>query len=187
MGIYRYLSPMSVDYRYLPVITSLCSLRLASKCGVHGKQCTLPHQVGVVSHEPAVLHPTSQSEAQVHSDVVVQGAVVSGGIGTEQAVPVHHLPMYVPAFVDKGTALLNLFLGDGLTISYSPMFQSRPLSESRASIIWPLTLRRMKITYRHLIGQALAISCGIPIIPFSCRTLSPASIASGSLLALRSW
>ena len=73
--------------------------------------CMLPHQVRVVSHEPAVLHPTSQSEAQVHSDVVVQGAVVSGGIGTEWAVPMHHLPLYVPAFVDKGTALFNLFGG----------------------------------------------------------------------------
>ena len=69
----------------------------------------LPHQVGVVSHEPAVLHPASQSEVQVHSNVVVQSAVVSGGIGTERAVPVRHLPLYVPAFVYKGTALFNLF------------------------------------------------------------------------------
>ena len=69
----------------------------------------LPHQIGVVSHEPAVLHPASQSEAQVHSNVVVQSAVVSGGIGTERAVPMRHLPLYVLAFVDKGTALFNLF------------------------------------------------------------------------------
>ena len=69
----------------------------------------LPHQVRVVSHEPAVLHPASQSEAQVHLNVVVQSAVVSGGIGTERAIPVHHLPLYVPAFVHKGTALFNLF------------------------------------------------------------------------------
>ena len=69
----------------------------------------LPHQVGVVSHEPAVLHPTSQSEAKVHSNVVVQSAVVSGGVGTERAVPVRYLPLYVPASVHKGTALFNLF------------------------------------------------------------------------------
>ena len=69
----------------------------------------LPHQVGVVSHEPAVLHPTSQSEAKVHLNVVVQSAVVSGGIGTERAVPVHYLPLYIPASVHKGTALFNLF------------------------------------------------------------------------------
>ena len=69
----------------------------------------LPHQVGVVSHKPAVLHPTSQSEAKVHSNVVVQSAVVSGGIGTEWAVPVRYLPLYVPASVHKGTALFNLF------------------------------------------------------------------------------
>ena len=69
----------------------------------------LPHQVGVVSHEPAVLHPTSQSEAKVHSNVVVQSAVVSGGVGTEGAVPVRYLPLYVLASVHKGTALFNLF------------------------------------------------------------------------------
>ena len=71
----------------------------------------LPHQVEVVSDEPTVLHPTSQSEAQVHPDVVVQGAVVSGGVGAEWAVPMCHLPLYVPAFVDKGTALFNIFGG----------------------------------------------------------------------------
>ena len=31
--------------------------------------------------------------------------------GTERAVPMRHLPLYVPAFVDKGTALFNLFGG----------------------------------------------------------------------------
>ena len=69
----------------------------------------LPHQVGVVSHEPAVLHPTSQSEAKVYSNVVVQSAVVSGGIGTQWAVPMCYLPLYVPASVHKGTTLFNLF------------------------------------------------------------------------------
>ena len=69
----------------------------------------LPHQVRVVSHEPAVLHPTSQSEVKVHSNVVVQRAVVSGGVGTERAVPVRYLPLYVPVSVHKGTALFNLF------------------------------------------------------------------------------
>ena len=41
-------------------------------------------------------------------------------------------------------------------------------------------------TYQHLIGPALTLSCGIPIIPFSHRTLSPASIASRSPLDFRS-
>ena len=36
----------------------------------------VPHEIGVVSHEPTVLHPTGQSEVQVHPDVVVQGAVI---------------------------------------------------------------------------------------------------------------
>ena len=69
----------------------------------------LPHQVRVVSHKPAVLHPTSQSEAKLHWNVVVQSAVVSGGVGTERAVPVRYLPLYVPASVHKGTTLFNLF------------------------------------------------------------------------------
>ena len=44
----------------------------------------------------------------MHPDVVVQGAVICGGIGAERAVPVRHLPLYDPAFVDKGTTLFNL-------------------------------------------------------------------------------
>ena len=71
----------------------------------------LPHEIRVVSHEPTVLHPAGQSEVQVHPDVVVQGAVIGGGIGAERAIPVCHLPLYDPAFVDKGTALFNLFGG----------------------------------------------------------------------------
>ena len=71
----------------------------------------LPHEIGVVSQEPAVLHPASQSEVQVHPDVVVQGVVIGGGVGAERAIPVCHLPPYDPAFVDKGTALFNLFGG----------------------------------------------------------------------------
>ena len=71
----------------------------------------LPYEFGVVSQEPAVLHPASQSEVQVHPDVVVQGVVIGGGIGAERAIPVCHLPLYDPAFVDKGTALFNLFGG----------------------------------------------------------------------------
>ena len=71
----------------------------------------LPHEFGVVSHEPAILHPASQSEVQVHLDVVVQGAVIGRGVGAEWAIPVCHLPLYDPAFVDKGTALFNLFGG----------------------------------------------------------------------------
>ena len=71
----------------------------------------LPHEIGVVSHKPTVLHPAGQSEAQVHPDVVVQGAVICGGVRAERAIPVYHLPLYDPAFVDKGTALFNLFGG----------------------------------------------------------------------------
>ena len=36
----------------------------------------LPHMVGAVGDIPAVFHPTGQSEAQVHTDVVVQSLVV---------------------------------------------------------------------------------------------------------------
>ena len=71
----------------------------------------LPHQIGVVSDEPTVLHPAGQSEAQVHPDVVVQGAAIGGGVGAERAIPMCHLPLYDPAFVHKGTALFNLFGG----------------------------------------------------------------------------
>ena len=53
----------------------------------------LPHEFRVVSHKLAVLHPTSQIEAQVHPDVVVQGTVIGRGVGAEQAIPVHHLPL----------------------------------------------------------------------------------------------
>ena len=71
----------------------------------------LPHEIGVVSHEPTVLHPAGQSEVQMHLDVVVQGAVICRGVGAEQAIPVRHLPLYDPAFVDKGTTLFNLSCG----------------------------------------------------------------------------
>ena len=71
----------------------------------------LPHKIGVVSHKPTVLHPAGQSEVQMHLDVVVQGAVICGGVGAEWAIPMCHLPLYNPAFVDKGTTLFNLFGG----------------------------------------------------------------------------
>ena len=71
----------------------------------------LPHDIGVVSHKPTILHPAGQGEAQLHPDVVVQGAVIGRGIGTEQAIPVCHFPLYDPAFVDKGTTLFNLPCG----------------------------------------------------------------------------
>ena len=68
----------------------------------------LPHDIGVVSNEPAVLHSAGQSEVQMHPDVVVQGAVIGRGVGTEWAIPVCHLPLHVPAFENKGTTLFNL-------------------------------------------------------------------------------
>ena len=71
----------------------------------------LPHDIGVVSHKPTILHPAGQSEAQVHPDVVVQGAVIGRGVGTERAIPMCHFPLYDPAFVDKGTTLFNLLCG----------------------------------------------------------------------------
>ena len=36
----------------------------------------LPHEIGVVSHEPTVLNPAGQSEVQMHPEVVVQGVVI---------------------------------------------------------------------------------------------------------------
>ena len=71
----------------------------------------LPHDVGVVSHKPTILHPAGQSEVQVHPDVVVQGAVIGRGVETERAIPVCHFPLYNPAFVDEGTTLFNLPCG----------------------------------------------------------------------------
>ena len=71
----------------------------------------LPHKIGVVSDEPTVLHSAGQSEAQMHPDVVVQGAVICRGVRAERAIPVGHLPLYDPAFVDKGTTLFNLSHG----------------------------------------------------------------------------
>ena len=47
----------------------------------------------------------------MHSDVVVQGAVICGDVGTERAVPLHYLPLYDLAFVDKGTTLFDLPCG----------------------------------------------------------------------------
>ena len=71
----------------------------------------LPHDIRVVSHKPTILHPAGQSEVQVHPDVIVQGAVIGRGKGTERAIPVCHFPLYDPAFVDKGTTLFNLPCG----------------------------------------------------------------------------
>ena len=31
----------------------------------------LPHEIRAVGHKPTILHPTGQSEAQMHPDVVV--------------------------------------------------------------------------------------------------------------------
>ena len=73
-----------------------------------GQKLTNPHDIGVVSHEPAVLHSAGQSEVQMHPDVVVQGAVIGRGIGTEWAILVCHLPLHIPAFENKGTTLFNL-------------------------------------------------------------------------------
>ena len=78
MGIYPYLF-LFVHRDWLQCVESVVS-------------SMLPHDIRVVSHEPAVLHPAGQSEAQVHPDVVVQGAVISRGVGTERAIPVSHLP-----------------------------------------------------------------------------------------------
>ena len=71
----------------------------------------LPHNIGVVSHKPTILHPAGQSEAQVHTDVVVQGAVIGRAVGTERAIPMCHFPLYDPAFVDEETTLFNLPCG----------------------------------------------------------------------------
>ena len=47
----------------------------------------------------------------MHPDVVVQGAMIGRGVGTERAIPVCHFPLYDPAFVDEGTTLFNLPCG----------------------------------------------------------------------------
>ena len=122
----------------------------------------------------------------MHSDVVVQGAVVSGGVGTERAVPMRHLPLYVPAFVDKGTTLLHLFGGGWADDIVQPDVPVSPID--RVTGIDNLALNTMKDEDHipALDRPGLGISCGIPIIPFSHRMLSPTSIASGSLLAFRS-
>ena len=147
----------------------------------------LPHQVRVVSHEPAVLHPTSQSEVKVHSNVVVQSAVVSGGIGTERAVPVCYLPLYVPASVHKGTALFNLF-GQGRAddiiqpdVPVSPIIGV--VGIDNLALDTAKDVDHIPALDRSGLGHLLWDSHH----SFSRRTLSPASIASGSLLAFRSW
>ena len=86
----------------------------------------LPHDIGVVSHELAVLHSAGQNEAQMHPDVVVQGAVIGRGVGTEWAIPLCHLPLHVSAFENKGTTLFNLPGGSRAYDINSPMFQSLP-------------------------------------------------------------
>ena len=64
----------------------------------------LPHLVGAVAHKPTILHPTGQSEAQVHPDVVVKTSVVGRCIGTERAVPVCYLTLNHLASVDQTAA-----------------------------------------------------------------------------------
>ena len=71
----------------------------------------LPHEIGVVSDEPAVLHSAGQSEAQMHPDVVVQGAVVGRGVRAERVIPVRDFTLDDPAFVDMGATLLDLSRG----------------------------------------------------------------------------
>ena len=62
MGIYPY-SFLFVHRDWLRSVESMVS-------------SMLPHEIGVVSHEPTVLHPAGQSEAQMHLDVVVKGVVI---------------------------------------------------------------------------------------------------------------
>ena len=97
MGIYLY-SLLFVHRYWLRCVESVVS-------------SMLPHDIGVVSYKPTILHPAGQSEAQVHPDVVVQSAVIGRGVGTERAIPMCHFPLYDPAFVDKGTTLFNLPCG----------------------------------------------------------------------------
>ena len=70
-----------------------------------------PHLLRAVGDEPTVLHPTGQSEAEVHPDVVVQGLVVCRGIGTERTIPVCDLPLDDPASVNQTAMLLHLCCG----------------------------------------------------------------------------
>ena len=97
MGMYPY-SFLSVHRDWLRCVESIVS-------------SMLPHEIGVVSDEPAVLHSTGQSEAQMHPDVVVQGAVVGRGVRAEWAIPMRDFTLDDPAFVDMGATLLDLSHG----------------------------------------------------------------------------
>ena len=143
----------------------------------------LPHEIGVASQEPAVLHPASQSEAQVHPDVVVQGAVIGGGVGAEWAIPVHHLPLYNSVFVDKGTALFNLFGGSRVDDIIQP---DVPVS----SIVRVTGIDNLALDTTKDVNDIPALdrsSLG-PLLwdshhSFFPQEVVPRSIASGSLLA----
>ena len=73
----------------------------------------LPHDIEVVSQKPTILYPAGQSEVQMHPDVVVQGAVIGRGVGTEW--------VFLPLKIRE--PLFSTFRVEaGLMISYSPMF-----------------------------------------------------------------
>ena len=72
----------------------------------------LPHLVRAVGDVPTVFHPTGQSEAQVHTDVVVQSPVVCRCISAEQAIPVCHFTLN-DLTVENESATLFHFPGGG--------------------------------------------------------------------------
>ena len=112
----------------------------------------LPHDIGVVSHKPTILHPTGQSEVQVHLDVVVQGAVIGRGVGTERAIPVCHFSLYDLAFVDKGTTLFNLPCGGW---AYNIIQSDVPVSSFRVAGIDDLALDTMEhVNYIPALNQS---------------------------------
>ena len=69
----------------------------------------LPHGVGAVGRKPAVLHPASQSEAQVHMDMIIQRPMVGRHIRTQRAVSVCYFARNALSFVNKTAVLLYLF------------------------------------------------------------------------------
>ena len=97
MGVYLYLLPFGVD-------------RNGFRSGqVMDGGRMLPHGVGAVGRKPAVLHPASQSEAQVHTDMIIQCPMVGHHIRAQRAISVCYLARNGLSFINETTVLLYLF------------------------------------------------------------------------------
>ena len=67
----------------------------------------LPHLVGAVGDVPTVFHPTGQSEAQVHTDMVVQSPVVCRRVRAERAIPISHFTLNNLTIENETAALFH--------------------------------------------------------------------------------